>query len=146
MNKVGMAALAAALGVAFAVTPSVAQQTQQGGQSGRNAAGPQSGAAGPGATGSGVTGQQGKLSDTTVQKVGTALRQMASIRQEYSERAQATPAPQQQKELTDQAQTEMVKVISDQGLSVQQYNQVIQMAQADPALKERLLQVAQSGD
>ena len=138
MNKVGMAALAAALGVALAVTPSVAQQ---GGQSGRNAAGPQSGAAGPG-----VTGQQGKLSDTTVQKVGTALRQMASIRQEYSERAQATPAPQQQKELTDQAQTEMVKVISDQGLSVQQYNQVIQMAQADPALKERLLQVAQSGD
>jgi len=131
-----MAALAAALGVALAVTPSVAQQTQQGGQGGRNAATPQSGA----------TAQQGKLSDTTVQKVGTALRQMASIRQEYSERAQASPAPQQQKELTDQAQTEMVKVISDQGLSVQQYNQVIQMAQADPGLKERLLQVAQSGD
>jgi hypothetical protein len=140
MNKVGMAALAAALGVALAVTPAVAQQTQQGGQSGRNAVTPQS------TPQSGATAQQGKLSDTTVQKVGTALRQMASIRQEYSERAQATPAPQQQKELTDQAQTEMVKVISDQGLSVQQYNQVIQMAQADPALKERLLQVAQSGD
>ena len=136
MNEVGMAALAAALGVALAVTPSVAQQTQQGGQSGRGAAAPQSGA----------PTQQGKLSDSTVQKVGTALRQMATIRQEYSERAQSTTAPQQQKELTDQAQTEMVKVISDQGLSVQQYNQVIQMAQADPGLKERLLQVAQSGD
>jgi len=133
MNEVGMAALAAALGVALAVTPSVAQQTQQGG---RGAAAPQSGA----------TTQQGKLSDATVQKVGTALRQMATIRQEYSERAQSTTAPQQQKELTDQAQTEMVKVISDQGLSVQQYNQVIQMAQADPGLKERRLQVAQSGD
>lgn len=39
----------------------------------------------------------------------------------------------------------MIKAINDQGLSVQQYNQVIQMAQADPTLKERLLSVAQAG-
>jgi Domain of unknown function (DUF4168) len=39
----------------------------------------------------------------------------------------------------------MMKAISDQGLSVQQYNQVIQMAQADPSLKQRLISVAQSG-
>ena len=39
----------------------------------------------------------------------------------------------------------MVKAISDQGLSVQQYNQVLQMAQADPTLRQRLLSVAQSG-
>jgi uncharacterized protein DUF4168 len=38
-----------------------------------------------------------------------------------------------------------VQAISDQGLSVEQYNQVIQMAQADPTLKQRLLSAAQSG-
>ena len=80
-----------------------------------------------------------------VHKVGAALRQTVTIRQKYAERAQATKSPEEQQALTTQAQTEMVQAISDQGLSVQQYNQVIQMAQADPTLKQRLLSAAQSG-
>jgi hypothetical protein len=40
----------------------------------------------------------------------------------------------------------MLKAISDQGLSVQQYDQAIQMAQRDDTLKQRLLSVAQSGE
>jgi hypothetical protein len=125
-----VAVLAAAVGVSTAVVPAVAQQ------GGRNNATPQA----PGAT-----TQQGQPSDATVQKVGKALRSMATIRQEYTEKAQSANSPDQQKELTDQAQSSMVKAIGDQGLSVQQYNQVVQMAQADPGLKERLLSVAQSG-
>ena len=39
----------------------------------------------------------------------------------------------------------MVQAINDQGLLVEQYNQVIQMAQADPTLKKRLPSAAQSG-
>jgi hypothetical protein len=39
----------------------------------------------------------------------------------------------------------MVKAIGDQGLSVQQYDQAIQMAQNDATLKQRLLSAAQSG-
>jgi len=131
-----MAVLAAAASVAAAVVPAIAQQ------SGRSNTGPQSAAPQT----PGVTAQQSQLSDATVQKVGKALRSMATIRQEYTEKAQSTKSPDQQKELTDQAQSSMVKAIGDQGLSVQQYNQVIQMAQADPNLKERLLSVAQSGE
>ena len=63
----------------------------------------------------------------------------------YTDRAQATKSQEQQQQLTEQAQGDMIKAINDQGLSVQQYNQVIQMAQADPSLKERLLSVAQAG-
>jgi hypothetical protein len=70
---------------------------------------------------------------------------MAQIRQGYTQRAQSANSQQQQQELTDQAQKDMAKAISDQGLSIQQYNQVIQMAQTDPTLKQRLLSVAQSG-
>jgi hypothetical protein len=126
-----MAALAAAMTTAVAVAPALAQQ------SGRNPATspmPQGGAA-----------QQGEVSDALVQKVGAALRQTSAIRQQYSQRAQSENSPQRQQELTSQAQVEMVKAISDQGLSVQQYNQVLQMAQADPTLRQRLLSVAQSG-
>jgi vacuolar-type H+-ATPase subunit H len=131
MTQCRMVALATAVVVATAVVPALAEQA------GRDAAAPQA----PGAT----TQRGEQLSDMTVQKVGKALRQAATIRQQYTDRAQSKP-PQQQEQLTEQAQGEMIKAINDQGLSVQQYNQVIQMAQADPTLKQRLLSVAQSGE
>jgi hypothetical protein len=124
------AAMMAALMVTCAVTPSIAQQ------SGVIPTPPQA----PGAA-----TQQGQVSDVMVRKVGMALRQTATIRQKYAERMQSQGAPEQQQQLTQQAQAEMMKAISAQGLSVQQYNQVIQMAQADPSLKQRLISVAQSG-
>jgi hypothetical protein len=120
-----MAAVAAAL-VACIAMPAAAQQ-------------------GGGTTTPGATVPRGEVSDATVQKVGAALRQTATIRQKYAERAQSKTSSQDQETLATAAQTEMVQAISDQGLSVQQYNQVIQMAQADPALKQRLLSAAQSG-
>ncbi len=89
--------------------------------------------------------QQGQMSDAEVNKVGTALRHVAMIRQQYAQRAQSAGSEQQQT-LSDQARQEMVKAINDQGLSVQQYTQVIQMAQNDEPLKRRLLSVAQSGN
>jgi hypothetical protein len=89
---------------------------------------------------------QGEMSDAMVTKVGTALRHVAMIRQQYSQRAQTANSPQQQQVLSDQARSEMPKAIGDQGLSVQQYDRAIQMAQNDETLKRRLLSVAQSGD
>jgi hypothetical protein len=93
----------------------------------------------------GAATQQGALSDALVHKVGAALRQTASIRQKYSTGAEAANTSDQKQTVSSQAETEMLQAISDQGLSVQQYNQVIQMAQADPTLRQRLLLVAQSG-
>ena len=86
------------------------------------------------------------MPDAMVSKVGTALRHVAMIRQEYSQRAQGAESQQQQQALSDQARNEMVKAIGDQGLSVQQYQQAIQLAQNDETLKRRLLSVAEAGD
>jgi len=90
--------------------------------------------------------QGDQLSDAMVRKVGTALRHVATIRQQYSQRAQSVNSPQQRQDLNDQAQKDMMKAIDDQGLSVAQYDQAIQLAQADPNLRQRLLKVAQSAD
>lgn len=89
--------------------------------------------------------QQGQISDAMVHKVGTALRQVAMIRQQYSQRAQSTSSEQQQT-LSDQAKRDMLKAVNDQGLSVEQYDHTIQMAQNDETLKHRLLTVARSGN
>ena len=90
-----------------------------------------------------ATSPNGEMSDAMVHKVGTALRHVATIRQTYQQRAQAANNQQQIQDLNDQAQKEMVKAISDQGLSVQQYQQAIQMAQANPTLRQRVISAAE---
>ena len=92
----------------------------------------------------GSESQQGQMSDAMVHKVGLVVRNMASVRQQYAQRVQSAGTQQQRQTLIDQAQSEMLKVITDQGLSVDQYNQAIHLAQADPQLKQRILSAAQS--
>ena len=92
----------------------------------------------------GASAQSSQMSDAMVQKVGTALAHVSTIRQQYAQRAQSVESPQQREVLNNQAQTDMLQAISGQGLSVQQYDQAIQMAQADPSLKQRIITAAQS--
>lgn len=80
--------------------------------------------------------------DATVQKAGVALRHVAQIQQDYTQRIKSAPTQDQQRQLTQQADAASVQAINEQGLSVDQYNQVIRMAQADPTMKERLLTAA----
>ena len=117
------AAAAAALSLVVA-TPALAQQSQP----------PQT----PGAP-----VQNGEMSDAMVHKVGTALRQVTTIRQDYEQRAKAANTQQQMQDLNDQAQKDMVKAIGAQGLSLQQYQRAIQMAQADATLRQRVITAAQ---
>lgn len=125
--------------LAAAAVPALAQQTRQG------TAAPAPDTTSPGTTSPSAT-QGNQMSDTMVRKVGTALRHVATIRQQYADKAQSVNSPQQRQDLTDQAEKDMLKAIKDQGLSIQQYDQAIQMAQADPSLRQRLVSVAQAGN
>lgn len=52
-------------------------------------------------------------------------------------------APNDRQALTQREEAASVKAVEDQGLSVDQYNQVLRMAMADDGLKNRLLTEAQ---
>lgn len=94
----------------------------------------------------GTATQAGPVSDVMVHRVGKAIRNVTVIRQQYTQQAQASKSPQARQTLDTQAQRDMAKAVTDQGLTLQQYDQVIQMAQADPTLRQRLLSVARSND
>ncbi len=94
----------------------------------------------------GTATQGSPVSDVMVHRVGKAIRNVSMIRQQYSQRAQASNSPQARQELNNEAQRDMAKAVSDQGLTLQQYDQVIHRAQADQTLRQRLLTVAQSND
>ncbi len=100
----------------------------------------------PGAAGAppGTGGASAQVSDATVQKTGAALRQVAGIQQELSQRIQEAPSPEQRQSLVERASQAAVQAINNQGLSVDEYNRVIQLTQLDENLKQRVLAAAQA--
>jgi len=109
------------------------------------ALGQQAAPATPAPTMPGASTQAGEMSDAMVQKVGTALKHVMAIRQQYAQQAQSVDTPKRQ-DLRTKAERDMVKAIDDQGLSLDQYDQAIQMAQSDQRLRDRLVKAAQSAD
>ena len=130
MTLLRTAAAAAAL-LSFAAAPALAQQSQS------DTPTPQASPQAPGAA-----SQNSDLSDAMVHKVGTALRRVSEIHQNYQQRANGAGNQQQLQDLSGQEQKDEIKAITDQGLSVQQYQQAIQMAQANPTLRQRVITAA----
>jgi hypothetical protein len=85
------------------------------------------------------------IPDATVNKVGAALRQVTQIEQTYSQRLQSANTPAQKQDISKQANGAAVTAITEQGLTIDQYTQVIQAAQSDPALKQRVVAAAGAG-
>jgi len=83
--------------------------------------------------------RSGDVSDQVVSQVGKAVAEIVKLRQSLEENMAAAPSKDKQQALAEQVESEAVRVISDQGLTVDQYNQVITAAQADSELEERVL-------
>jgi len=132
-SRLGVAG--AALFVAMAAVPAAAQQP---GPSGGTLDMTHPQATAPGTPSAGV-------SDAVVVKTGAAVRRVAAIRQSYGPRIAAAGTDSERQNLQQQAMAEATKAINDQGLSLDQYNHVIEMAQADPALGKRVVDAVQSG-
>jgi predicted RNA methylase len=82
------------------------------------------------------------VSDDMISKVGTAVGQIAEIQQNYGPRVAAAESDDERQDLQKEATIAAVKAISNQGLTVEQYNDVVVAAQADPTLEQRLLDAA----
>jgi hypothetical protein len=80
-------------------------------------------------------------SDATVRQAGAALRDVAGIKQSYGARMQSA-SPDQRQNLAQQAEQEEVAAVKRHGLSIDQFNQVVQTARADPGVRSRLLAAA----
>jgi GTP1/Obg family GTP-binding protein len=83
-----------------------------------------------------------QLSPSTIQQAGHALRDVTSIRMDYSHRIQNEQDPGKRQELAQEAQGRQIQAVKAQGLSVEQFNQAMQVARADPQVKQRLLAAA----
>jgi len=80
----------------------------------------------------------------TVKKAGAALAHVVDIEGAYSTQLDAAPTPLAAQKMVDQMAGETVKAIRDQGLSPAEYKHVMEVAESDPELQDRLLMAAES--
>jgi hypothetical protein len=86
--------------------------------------------------------QQATPSDIPDQKLDAAaavLTRVASIQQDYEKRV-TTASANDKKRLTQEANVAMMKAVTDQGMSVDEYNGIIDTAQKVPAVRQKLQQ------
>jgi uncharacterized protein DUF4168 len=79
------------------------------------------------------------VSDDVVFQVGKAVVEVASLRRSLEEDMAKAQTDAEHLTLTDQAKVAASLAISEQGLTIAEYNEVIMAAQSDPELQERVL-------
>jgi hypothetical protein len=79
------------------------------------------------------------ISDEKLNAAAAAIGQVTTIRQSYESKIAAAP-PSDKQRLADEANHALEKAVTDQGLSVDEYNSIIRTAQNDPAVRQKLAQ------
>jgi len=82
-------------------------------------------------------------SDAQLEKFVNASRKVAVISEEYSPKLQATSDEATRQEVYREADEKMVEVVRNEGMSVDEFNGINQAIQQDPALMERVQNIAQ---
>ena len=74
------------------------------------------------------------FSATQLQQFAKAAQQVFKIRQKYAPDVRAAGNEKDARALIDKAQAEMTTAIEKEGMTIAQYNTIIEAAQKDPAL------------
>jgi hypothetical protein len=77
--------------------------------------------------------------DQKLDATANAIQHVESVREDYDHRLTAAQ-PSDRDRLVEEGQQAMVKAVTDQGLSVQEYNSILEAAQSDPEVRERLVE------
>jgi Domain of unknown function (DUF4168) len=85
------------------------------------------------------------ISDEKLNAAAAAIGQVTSVRQSY-ERKIAEAPPSDKQRITGEANAALERAVTDQGLSVDEYNTIIRTAQNDPTVRQKLTErISHSG-
>jgi hypothetical protein len=72
--------------------------------------------------------------------VAAALQRVASLQKDYRQRLAEAEAPAEKERIVAEAHNEFTKAVTDQGLSVEEYASILDVAQDNPEIRDKLLQ------
>ena len=79
------------------------------------------------------------ISEQKLDAAAKAVKNVSTIRDSYEQKLAKAPADQKAK-LADEASDAMAKAVTEQGLSVDEYTSIIEVAQNDANVRNKLLQ------
>src|SRR5215510_4137308 len=79
------------------------------------------------------------ISDAKLNAAAAAIGQVTDVRENYERKIAAAPESDKPR-LTVEANSALEKAVTDQGLSVDEYNNIIRTAQNDPTIRQKLTQ------
>jgi hypothetical protein len=85
------------------------------------------------------------IPDDKLDATAAALNQIVDVKESYTKQIEATPSESEKQRLVDDANKALVKAVTDQGLSVEEYTSIMVMAQNDPMVRQKILQRMKPG-
>ena len=80
------------------------------------------------------------LSDQKLSAVAAALERVASLQMDYGQRIAEAEAPAEKERIVAEANNELTKAVTEQGLSVEEYTSILQQARDDSKIRRKILQ------
>jgi Domain of unknown function (DUF4168) len=85
------------------------------------------------------------IPDHKLDATAAALNQIVDVKESYTKQIEATPNESDKQRLVDDANKALVKAVTDQGLSVEEYTSIMVVAQNDPMVRQKILQRMKPG-
>src|SRR5258708_36012849 len=79
------------------------------------------------------------IPDDKLNAVAAAIPHVASIKQDYQKRIETAPANTQQR-MIGEATAARTKAVTDEGLSVDEYSAILEVARNDPSVRQEITQ------
>ena len=78
------------------------------------------------------------IPDQKLNAAAAALEQVVSVKEDYQRRIKAAD-PSDRDRIAEEAHNALLKAVTDQGLSVEEYTSILEVAQNDPDVREKIL-------
>lgn len=82
---------------------------------------------------------QPSFSEQKLDQTAAAMKKVVSLKHDYQQRL-ASADPSDKQRIAEEGKTELEKAVTDQGLSLGEYNAILEVAQKDPSVLQKLQQ------
>ena len=86
-----------------------------------------------------TTAKAADLSDKKLDAAAKAVKQVSAVSDTYKKKLAATPDKAEKERLLDQADKDVTKAVTDQGLSVDEYMAIMKVAENDSTVRNKLI-------
>jgi hypothetical protein len=86
------------------------------------------------------------LSDQKLSATAAAMERVVSLQKNYRQRIAEAEAPAEKERIVAEANNELTKAVTEQGLSVEEYTSILDAARDNPEIRDKLIQHIRPSD